>query len=245
MQCTARESVALAKGILHGIQGTTVLPHIVLCPSFPALADVREVILQSPVSLGAQNVAGAVAGAFTGEVSAQQLADAGCTYVLVGHSERRQLFGEDDATVRAKVAEAVAVGVTPIICVGETAEDREQGKELAVIGGQVRAALEDIVFPRKMPCIFAYEPIWAIGSNTPAAPIDVVTVHREIRRIVQEVTTMADGDIVVLYGGSVDGDNASTFLREREVDGVLVGSASVKIPEFLAIITAAGEVMSA
>lgn len=245
MQCTARESVALAQGVLHGIQGVSDLPHIVVCPSFPALADVREVIVRTPVMLGAQNVATEESGALTGEVSARQVADAGCAYTLIGHSERRQLFGENDAMVQAKTAQAVAAGVTPIICVGESADDRAAGSELAVVGAQVRAALTGITFPRTMPCIIAYEPVWAIGNATPAAPIDAVVMHQEIRRIVSELTSLADDDVVVLYGGSVNGENASTFLREREIDGVLVGGASKKIHEFLAIITAASVVMRA
>lgn len=244
MHLTGRESAALARGVLHGIRGSEVLPEIVICPSYTALGEVRKVIARSHVVLGAQNVAATPAGPYTGEVSAAQLADVGCTHVLVGHSERRHGLGEGDAAVQSKLVEALAAGVTPILCVGETHDERSAGKAEDVAARQVRAGLQGASFPKRVKCIIAYEPVWAIGSGSAATPDDAVAMHRVIRRAAGEAGVAADS-CVVLYGGSVDGSNAYTFLRERDVDGVLVGGASLKVHEFLAIITAAVDVLQA
>lgn len=244
MQLTGRESAALARGVLHGIRGGEVLPEVILCPSYTALTEVRKVIARSHVALGAQNVAATPAGPHTGEVSAAQLVDSGCTHALIGHSERRHGLGEDDAAVNGKVVQALAAGLTPIICVGETHEERSAGQAEAVVARQVAAALAHVQLPKRTKCVFAYEPVWAIGTGSAATPADAVAMHRVIRHAVLG-TDVAAEDCVVLYGGSVDSASAYTFLREREIDGVLVGGASLKIHEFLAIVAAGVDVMQA
>lgn len=245
MQVGTRESVALARGVLHGIRGSETLPDIVICPTYTALGEVRKVLARSHIALGAQNVAAVPAGAMTGEVSAAQLADAGCTYALIGHSERRAALGETDTMVHDKISQALAQAITPIVCVGEAKEVRDAGRAEEVVAAQVRAAFSGIRPPKRMKAVVAYEPLWAIGTGTSATPADVIAMHRIIRKAVHEVVDIDDADVVVVYGGSVDGANAYSLLREREIDGVLVGGASVKIHEFLAVIAAAAEVIDA
>lgn len=245
MHLGVRESVALARGVLRGIRGADVLPEIVVCPSYPALAEVRKALARSHVRLGAQNVAAEAAGAVTGEVSAAQLADVGCAYTLVGHSERRRGAHETDADVHAKIVQLHAAGITPVVCVGESAEQRANGSAESAVRGQVLRALEGAVWPRKMPVMFAYEPVWAIGSGQPATVADVLAMHRVVRQAAADALGVAEDEVAVLYGGSVDGENAYQYLREREVRGVLVGSASIKMHEFLRIVDAAIDVVNA
>lgn len=245
MQVGTRESVALARGVLHGIRGSETLPDIVICPTFTALGEVRKVIARSHIALGAQDLAVAPSGPLTGEVSAKQLSDAGCTYTLVGHSERRLTLGETDNMVHEKLQQALAQSMTPVLCVGETKAVREAGDAESFVAGQVMLALQGVRLPKRTKLIVAYEPVWAIGSGTPATVADALAMHRVIRRVVHETTEIDDESLAVVYGGSVNAENSYGFLREREVDGVLVGSASVKIHEFLAIIKSAAEVISA
>lgn len=245
MHLGTRESAALARGVLRGIRGAEVLPELVLCPSFPALADVRKIIVRSHIALGAQDVATESGGAMTGETSATQLVDVGCQYVIVGHSERRRLLRETDADVHKKILHAHDAGIIPIVCVGETAEQRAAGQAEAVVRAQVVAAFDKVTQPRRSPILVAYEPVWAIGSGTPATPADAVAMHRVIHQAVTDTLRLTGEAIVVLYGGSVDGTNAHQFLREREIGGVLVGGASIKIHEFSRILEAAVEVLRA
>ena len=240
MHCTRRESTALARGVLRAVEGMEHAPNVVLCPSFPSLVDVQKVIAKSPVMLGAQNVASTPEGAMTGEVSALQLKDVGCAYVLVGHSERRQTLGETGDMVREKIVQSFAVGVTPILCVGETREERDAGKAEAVTAAQIVEAFRDVAIPRSETVIVAYEPVWAIGSDA-ATPENVVAMHQHIRRTLAPI--IGDAEAMLLYGGSVDGKDAHSFLCERDVDGVLVGGASIKLQEFLLVIYAARDVM--
>lgn len=241
MHCTRRESTALARGVLRAVEGTAHAPYVVLCPSFPSLVDVQKVIAKTPVMLGAQNVASTAGGAMTGEVSALQLKDAGCAYVLVGHSERRQTFGETSDTVREKILQAFAVGVTPILCVGETKAERDEGKAEAVVADQISTAFRDVAIPRSERLIVAYEPVWAIGDGDAATPADVVLMHQHIRRILTPIA--GEVEMTLLYGGSVDGQDARSFLCERDIDGVLVGGASITLQEFLLVMQSAAEVM--
>ncbi len=243
MQLSTRETIALVKGVLHGLSLDDVLPEIILCPTFTALPDVQKLIKKTPLNLGAQNVASTGLGAHTGEVAAAQLVDVGCIYTLIGHSERRAA-GETEAQVHAKIIEALAAGLTPIICVGETAGERAADQTNAVITRQITSALTDVKFPRKTPCIIAYEPVWAIGAASPATTAQIIEAHSLIRRLLVSLGFTID-NVAVLYGGSVNAENALAILREREVDGVLVGGASLKIHEFSAIIKAGTEVMTA
>lgn len=243
MHCGIRESTALARGVLRGLRGGTHVPEIVLCPSFPALSEVRKVVARTSVSLGAQSVAAVASGALTGEVSAAQLKDAGCDYVLVGHSERRRTLGETDAVVHEKLVQAYAASVTPILCIGEDAAARTAGNAETAVAAQIAAAFGDLAVSRSERVIVAYEPVWAIGTGVAAEPADVVAMHQHIRRTLKSL--VGEREVFVLYGGSVDGKNAYAFMRERDIDGVLVGGASVKLAEFLPIIAAASEVMHA
>lgn len=243
LHCGMRESAALARGVLRGIRGATLTPDIVLCPSFTSLSDVRKVIARTHVTLGAQNVAPVADGALTGEVTANQLKDAGCAFVIVGHSERRQQLGETNAQVREKICHAYAASVTPVLCVGEDASSREAGSSEATVAAQLASAFDGVTVPKSERIVVAYEPAWAIGPGDAAAPADVVLMHQHIRRTLKSL--IPDRDVAVLYGGSVDGKNAHEYLRERDIDGVLVGGASVKLAEFLPIIAAATEVLQA
>lgn len=245
MHLGIRESVALARGVLRGIRGADVLPEIVLCPSYPSLAEVRKAIARSHLRLGAQNVAAEPAGPLTGEIAASQLADVGCDIALVGHSERRRALRENDEDVRKKVQLLHVAGMTPIVCVGETAEERASDAAESVVRGQVLRALEGLQWPRRMPIVLAYEPVWAIGTGQAATPADVLAMHRVVRQAAADALAVTEQEVAVLYGGSVDGENAHQFLREREVSGVLVGSASMKIHEFLRIVQVAIDVMHA
>lgn len=229
-----RESVALARGALLALRGRTVIPEVIVCPSFTALTEVRKTVARSHVALGAQDLFWEDAGAFTGEESARTLAEAGVTHVIVGHSERRRLFGETDEAVGKKAASALAHNLIPIICVGETAEERAAGRTEEVVTRQLSTALKGLTLRDKDRLYVAYEPVWAIGTGTPATPADAVAVHTVLRRLLKAP---------ILYGGSVDSANAYGFLREPEIDGLLVGGASVKLQQFSDIVRAAGEAM--
>lgn len=238
MNIGTRESVALSHSVLLFIRGKKVVPDIVLCPSFPALGEVRKVVVRSKIALGAQNMFFEERGSFTGEVSAKMLTELNCEYLIIGHSERRKCFHETDDVVHKKVLSAIKNHVTPIICVGEDREQREAGKAKEIVGDQVRSALSGI--QSDTPIIFAYEPLWSISSNKdsePAHPSDAVEMHAFIREVADR------SDLFVLYGGSVNDKNAYSFLREQEIDGVLVGAASLKMSQFKGIIAAATEVI--
>lgn len=231
MNLGVRESVAQARGVLRLIQGKDVLPTLVICPSFTALAEVRKVTARSKIELGAQHVGPEREGAFTGEVSAAQLHDVGVEFVIVGHSERRAALHEDDALIADQLKAAFTAGITPILCVGEDAVT------------QLMQVFRHINVPRRARVIVAYEPAWAIGSGSAAQPADVVAKHRVIREALKELNL--DVQLRVVYGGSVDAENAYSFLREPEIDGVLVGGASLKIHEFEGIVRAACDVIAA
>ncbi|OGM00556.1 triose-phosphate isomerase [Candidatus Uhrbacteria bacterium RIFOXYC12_FULL_57_11] len=246
MNVGTRESVALARGVLLALRGKKRLPEVALCPPFTALGEVRKVVARSHASLGAQNVAAEEQGAFTGEISTRMLVELGVTHVIVGHSERRHLFGETDASVNQKVIRTLSAGMVPIVCVGEGAADRAAGKERDVVAAQLRGALADLHLRHKERILFAYEPVWAIGSGTSDTPADAVAMHAWIRSLVPELLPgIKPEQVAVLYGGSIDGSNAYLFLREDEVDGLLVGGASVKLSEFTKILDAAADVLDA
>jgi len=198
-----------------------------VCPPFPYLAQAAEQLKDSAVALGAQNLSEHAQGAHTGEVSGAMLKDVGCRYVIVGHSERRQLYGEGDALVAKKFAAARAAGLTPILCVGETLAEREAGKTEEVVARQLGAvAFSDAVL--------AYEPVWAIGTGRNATPGQAQEVHAFLRKKVP-------ADTVILYGGSVKAQNAAAIFAMPDVDGGLIGGASLVAADFLAILRAARE----
>jgi triosephosphate isomerase len=235
---TLAESAQLAEQVVAGSKD--IAAEIAVAPGFVALARVAQVLGTSAVVLAAQNAYWEAQGAFTGEVSLQQLKDVGCRYVILGHSERRQLFGEDDSMVNKKTRAALAYGLAPIVCVGETLSEREGGQAEAVVVRQLKLALADIAADAAAPIVIAYEPVWAIGTGKTAQPSDAQEMHARIRGTVSETLGGAVSEKMrILYGGSVKADNAKTLLGQQDVDGALVGGASLIAESFLAIATAA------
>jgi triosephosphate isomerase (TIM) len=200
-----------------------------VCPPYPYLAEVAERLRGTPVALGAQNVSEHAQGAYTGEVSAAMLADVGCRYVIVGHSERRQIYGESDAQVAAKFAAARSAGLTPILCVGESLAEREAGRTEEVVARQLGA----VAFSQ---AVLAYEPVWAIGTGRNATPEQAQAVHAFLRKRLSEEMRQ---DTPILYGGSVKPQNAAAIFAMPDVDGGLIGGASLVAADFLAILQAA------
>lgn len=246
MNVGSRESVALARGVLLALKGKKRLPEVVVCPPAVALGEVRKIVARSHASLGAQNVFWEESGAFTGEVSPRMLVELGVSHVIVGHSERRRLFGETDEAVNRKVAATLSAGLIPIVCVGEDSTARQGGKEREFVASQIRSALKGLRLRQKERILLAYEPIWAIGTGTAAEPSDAVAMHGLIRSLATDLLPGAKASqISVLYGGSADGANAYAFLREDEIDGLLVGGASVRLTEFGKILDAAVSVLEA
>ncbi|MDH5671712.1 MAG: triose-phosphate isomerase [Myxococcales bacterium] len=236
----ARELVAaliaeLADGALDAAG-----PEVVVAPVFTALSSVRDALRGSPITHAAQDLHWEATGAFTGEVSAPLLLDLDCAYVIVGHSERRQFFGDSDEAVRKKAAAALQAGLPPIICVGESLEQRQAGDTETHVLGQLRAALEGLDPEALARVVIAYEPIWAIGTGHSASPEDAQAVHAAIRAAVaaDHGQALASG-MRLLYGGSVKPDNAATLMAQPDIDGALVGGASLDANSFAAIVRAA------
>jgi len=234
MNNTLAESIALAKAIKEGSSGLQG-GAIVLAPPFTALAAVGETIKGSNVSLCAQNIYCEDKGAFTGEISPVMLKDVGCTYVIIGHSERRKYFHEGDNDVNLKVKKAISAGLTPIMCVGETEEERVKGITQDVISRQINQGLKDV---EKIECIvIAYEPVWAIGTGKVATTAQAQEVHAFIRGILKDkFGSNAANNVCILYGGSVTKDNIGDLISMDDIDGALVGGASLKTDGFLGII---------
>lgn len=211
----------------------------IVCPPFPYLAQVRQQVQDSPIAWGAQNVSDVQNGAYTGEVSAEMLRDLGCTYVIVGHSERRTLYGETNEVVARKFARAQQAGLLPILCVGETLEQREKNVTESVIAAQLDAVVQMSGVAALSNAVIAYEPVWAIGTGKTATPDQAQAVHRFIRqRVAAADATVAQG-VQVLYGGSVKAANASELFAMDDIDGGLIGGASLQADEFLKICRAA------
>lgn len=241
MHTTLADARALATAVRDGCRGLAGV-HVVLCPPYTALAVVGEVLAGSAVGLGAQDAHWEAAGAFTGAVSPVQVADAGARLVILGHSERRQHFGETDDVVRRKVGAVLAHGLTPLVCVGETAAERAAGTTDAVVTRQLRGALTGPAPAELARCWVAYEPVWAIGTGRTATPAQVAEVHAQLRGLLAELAGPAVAAACpILYGGSIKPDITAGLLAEPEVDGGLVGGASLKAADFLAIVRAALE----
>ena len=224
---------------------STLLPHvwehtrddIVLCPTYLAIATVVEGVRDSGIGVGAQDMFWEKEGAFTGAVSAQMLKAVGCTHVIIGHSERRQYFGETDDTVNRKLRAALQAGLTPIVCVGEMLQERETGVTEDVLRRQTSIAFRDISSGEATPIVVAYEPVWAIGTGKTATPELAADAHRVIRGIAAEA--FGEGvatEIRILYGGSVKLENAQALMSQQEIDGALVGGASLDPKSFAAIV---------
>jgi triosephosphate isomerase len=242
MHKTLAEGLALVRGIRDGLTAVrdSHRVDVLICPPFPLLLPVRDAVAGTPIALGAQNAHFEPQGAYTGEVSAAMLADAGCSHVIIGHSERRQLFGETGAMLARKVRAAVRHGLHTIYCVGETLEQREAARTEAVVQAQMDEGLAETVDPDRLT--IAYEPVWAIGTGRTATPEQAQDVHALIRRwLATRFNPQAAARIRILYGGSVKPSNAAGLMRQPDIDGALVGGASLVGEEFVAIISAAVE----
>lgn len=233
-------SVALVNGLLDQLVPSDNV-EVAVCPPSVYLHDVGAALRSSHVGLGAQNMHNASDGAYTGEVSGPMLNDLDCKYVILGHSERRQLFGETDATVNEKIGAAFANNLLPIVCVGETLDQREAGTTAEVIAEQIRGSLAGLSSDQGKNLVIAYEPVWAIGTGKTATPEQAEEVHAQIRGLLAELFDQETADgIRIQYGGSVKPDNAKELLGKPNIDGALVGGASLKADGFAAIIAAAG-----
>jgi triosephosphate isomerase (TIM) len=234
------EAVALVdslKPLVAGVSGV----EIVVCPTFVVLAAVHDSVEGSNIAVGGQNCYHKEAGAFTGEVSPQMLLDVGCTWTIIGHSERRQLFHEDDELLNDKLKFALAAGLKVMFCVGETLEERESGKMHDVLTRQVTAGMMGLAASDFKQVAIAYEPVWAIGTGVTASPEQAEEAHHFVRGLVRD---QFGGDVAdnvrIQYGGSVNAKNAADLLARPNVDGALVGGASLKAEEFAGIVAAAG-----
>jgi len=235
MNKTNAEAIALALSLVEKI-GETSKARVVLCPPFTALSDVAEAIKGSRIELGAQNMYAAESGAFTGEISPDMLLTIGCSYIILGHSERRQYFSETDQTVNAKVKLALAKGLKPIVCIGELLEDREAGQTEEVVGRQVSGSLQGLSAEEIGGVVIAYEPVWAIGTGKTATPEMAQEVHAFIRGRLRSMAGDIADEVTVQYGGSMNGGNAAGLLSQPDIDGGLIGGASLKADEFAKIV---------
>jgi triosephosphate isomerase len=225
----------LIKGVLAGIDAPAA--DVAVCAPAPYLAQLQSLLAGSPVAWGAQDVSAHDKGAYTGEVSADMLRDFGCRYCIVGHSERRQYHGETDEAVAAKAQRALAAGITPIVCVGETLAEREAGQTEAVVRRQLAAVIRTVGHCVS-EIVVAYEPVWAIGTGRTATPEQAQQVHAVLRTQLAAASTQADR-VRILYGGSMNAGNAASLLAQPDVDGGLIGGASLKAVDFLQIVAAA------
>jgi len=240
MNKTPEEAMALATE-LKGTLGGATNADVALCPAAVCLHVVREVIAGSNLALGAQNVHWKKSGAFTGELSGDMLTACGVQYAIIGHSERRQYFGETDETVNMRLKAALEAGLKPIVCVGEMLSDRESGVTEKVVKGQVEGALKGFSAAELATLTIAYEPVWAIGTGKTATPDQAQEVHAMIRKLLAQMfgADMANA-CRIQYGGSVNAKNAKELLSQPDIDGALVGGASLKTPDFTTIVQAAG-----
>lgn len=230
------DAIRLSKAISDHARTLSVV-DVMIAPPFVWLSKVRENLGDGPVALGAQNMHWECEGAYTGEVSPIMLRSIGCRYVILGHSERRLLFGETDEIIKLKVKTALENGLIPILCVGETLEERDAGKTLQVIDRQLQVALQDLKSVRNL--VIAYEPVWAIGTGRAAKPEQAGEVHSFIRKKVFHILGQQPEMFRILYGGSVKPDNIASFLEVKDVNGALVGGASLKAESFNAILDVA------
>ena len=233
---TLAEARPLATGIREGLKRFKGV-DVVLCPPFTALGAVGEILQGSAIGIGGQNCHYEGSGAHTGEIAPPMLVELGCRTVLIGHSERRREFGETDELINKKVTGALTFGLTPVLCVGETAEERRQGLTFTTVEGQLRAGLAGLDTAAVARLVVAYEPVWAIGTGVNATPQQAAEVHGYVRGLLSELASkeVAQG-LRILYGGSVKADNVEALLAEGEIDGGLVGGASLNAQGFVSIV---------
>jgi triosephosphate isomerase len=239
MHNTIKEAIALTQAIKNGIQGLGG-GEIVIAPPFTALMSVHEIVKDTQILIAAQDMFYEDKGAYTGEISPIMLKDQGCTYVIIGHSERRRYFHETDETVNLKAKRAISTGLKPIICVGETEDERERGVTEFVVGMQVKKALYGL--DNIEGIVIAYEPVWAIGTGKNATPIEAEEVHHFIRHIIADSYGDRSKGLKVLYGGSVTPENIENLIQMEDIDGALVGGASLKAESFTGIINKVVEI---
>ncbi|MDD4979842.1 MAG: triose-phosphate isomerase [Candidatus Omnitrophica bacterium] len=245
MYKTIVEAIELANGLKRALfklndQGV----DIVICPPYAALSEVSEIILDSNIHLGAQNMHWQDEGAFTGEVSPIMLKDIGCKFVIIGHSERRQYFGETNESVNKKIKAALKHGLTPIVCVGETLKEREDGKTFQVLDDHIHNGLKDISDSEVAKIVIAYEPVWAIGTGRTATPAQAQEAQIYIRGLLRKMYNKEIADALrIQYGGSVKPENITELMRQPDIDGALVGGASLTVDSFAEIVLKASEVV--
>lgn len=233
MHGSLQKNAELTAAVLAGLANVSC--DVAVFPPYPYLAQIADLLAGGSVSFGAQNVSEFTSGAYTGEVSGAMLADLGCRYVLVGHSERRGLFGESDAVVAAKFEAAQRAGLIPVLCVGEVLAEREAGTTLSVVRGQLAAVINRVGVAALSSAVVAYEPVWAIGTGLTATPGQAQAVHADMRRQVAELDEALAGKLQILYGGSVKPGNARELFDQPDIDGGLIGGAALVADEFLAI----------
>jgi triosephosphate isomerase len=228
----------LLDGLKQGI-GSVMNADVAVCPPYIYLPDVAAQLTGTPIAWGAQNVSTEPKGAFTGEIAASMIADFNCKYIIVGHSERRSLYGETDEMVARKFGVVVAAGMTPIFCIGETLEEREKGITEQVVARQVQAVIDMHGVAMLGKSVIAYEPVWAIGTGKTASPQQAQDVHAFIRSMIAKADAAVAGKIIIQYGGSMNAANAKELLAQPDIDGGLIGGASLKAEDFLTICTSA------
>jgi triosephosphate isomerase len=236
MNKTIPEGLELVNDLKKAVAGITDR-EILICPTFTALYPIAQSLKGSNIKIGAQNVYWETKGAFTGEISPIMLKDTGCSHVIIGHSERRQYFGETDETVNKRIKAAFAADIVPIACVGETLAERESNKTFKVIEEQVRKGIAGLTPVQAKTLVIAYEPVWAIGTGKTATPLQAQEVHAFIRKLYMELYGKEAADAVrILYGGSVKPDNVSELMKQADIDGGLVGGASLEADSFVKLV---------
>ena len=235
MNASTATTADLIERLVAGVDQLPAKVEMVVFPPLPYLAQAQQLLQHATIALGAQNVSEQAQGAYTGEVSAAMLKDFGVRYVLVGHSERRSLYAESDTLVAAKFQAVQAAGMVPVLCVGETLAQREEGATLSVVNGQVQAVIDALGVAALASSILAYEPVWAIGTGLTASPEQAQEVHQAIRaHVAAQDAAVAEG-MQILYGGSVNAATATELFAQADIDGGLVGGASLDAQSFLAI----------
>jgi len=234
------ETAVLIQGLKDRLKDLSDGVGVAVCPAFTSLVVAKSLLDGTPIALGAQNMSQHDDGAYTGEVSARMLTTIGCTYVILGHSERRQYFRESDEQINAKVKKALKAGLHPIVCVGETLEERESGVTEKIISVQIKGVLHELTASDLGRTVIAYEPVWAIGTGKTATPDQANQVHKLIRKLVSQMYDRPTADaLIIQYGGSMNAENALSLLSQSDIDGGLIGGASLKPDAFAGIVQAA------
>ena len=237
MYKTTGEAIEFARGLKLALSSKTISAIVVIAPPFTSLGALKLELQGSAIDLAGQNMNAAQQGAMTGEIAGGMLADAGCKYCILGHSERRLHFGEDDKQINAKVIAALGCGLRPILCIGETLKERETATTFQVISRQLKEGLNKVAAGDIKKVVIAYEPVWAIGTGKTATPQQAQEVHLFIRKFLIEIYGVKEAPAVsIIYGGSVNAENIDSLMAQTEVNGVLVGSASLELASFLRII---------